>query len=112
MESQQVRHEPLGQVIEGDANRGRYAVPSRGRQKRGNSKQVAMQEEYLDEKISKKILDMSREQSLEEEMQEQREWRRERNQNQMHQDPYAESTVSDGEKEEVDDFLIDEVEEE
>jgi essential nuclear protein 1 len=75
LESQQVRHEPLGQVMEGDAHRGKYAMPSRRRPNKRSSKGAA-QDEYLDEKTSKKILEMSREQDMEEELEEQRAWQR------------------------------------
>lgn len=66
--SQQVRHEPLGQVIEGDEMRGKYAAPSRGRRK--NRKSGKDEEEFLDEKTSKRILDMTRDQQNEIEMEE------------------------------------------
>ena len=74
MESQQGRHEPLGQSIEGDQLRGKYAAPSRGRRKRNNEQGngTKIDDEYLDDKTSKRILDMSREQQLEEEIDEQR----------------------------------------
>jgi hypothetical protein len=86
LESQQVRHEPLGQAIEGDQLRGKYAAPSRGRRKQqqqqdgsGGStpsltKRLGEDAEYLDDKASKRILDMSREQQIEEEMEEHRTW--------------------------------------
>ena len=38
--SQNARHEPLGQVIEGDSMRGKYAPPSRGRRKKKNGESV------------------------------------------------------------------------
>lgn len=66
--SQQIRHEPLGQVIEGDEMRGKYAAPSRGRRK--NKKSGKDVEEFLDEKSSKRILDMTRDQQNEFEMEE------------------------------------------
>ena len=67
--SQNVRHEPLGQVIEGDSMRGKYAPPSRGRRKKKNGESV--EEEFLDDKTSKRILDMTNEQNAEIEIEEQ-----------------------------------------
>ena len=65
--SQRVRHEPLGQVIEGEEIRGKYAAPVRVRRKnvdrhiRGEAieKQRRLDDdnELLDEKMTKKILD-------------------------------------------------------
>mmetsp|Transcript_14033 Transcript_14033/g.35305 ORF Transcript_14033/g.35305 Transcript_14033/m.35305 type:complete len:459 (+) Transcript_14033:107-1483(+) len=72
--SQQVRHEPLGQTIEGDSLRGSKYAPSTSRRKR--RKDHAGDGEYLDEKTSRKILEMSREQQIEEEIDEQRSWHR------------------------------------
>lgn len=66
--SQNVRHEPLGQVIEGDSMRGKYAPPSRGRRKKKNGESV--EEEFLDDKTSKRILDMTNEQNAEIEIEE------------------------------------------
>jgi essential nuclear protein 1 len=69
--SQEARHEPLGQVIEGDSLRGKYAPPSRGRRKM--RKNADGEEEFLDEKTSKKILDMTKDQQIEVEMEDQQE---------------------------------------
>lgn len=66
--SQNARHEPLGQVIEGDSMRGKYAPPSRGRRKKKNGESV--EEEFLDDKTSKRILDMTNEQNAEIEIEE------------------------------------------
>lgn len=63
--SQRVAHEPLGQVIQSDELRGKYAAPTRGRRK---SKGEKDEEEFLDEKSSKKILEMTRDQQNEVEM--------------------------------------------
>jgi hypothetical protein len=107
LESKQARQEPLGQVIEGDALRGKYAAPSRGRHKLRNG--GAEHEEYLDEKTSKKILDMSREQQMEEEIEEQRAWTRKSHrpqQNKMVDDSDEE------EEEEVEEIIIEEGDEE
>jgi len=99
--SQQVRHEPLGQVIEGDEMRGKYAAPSRGRRKikSGND-----EEEFLDEKTSKRILDMTRDQQNLMEMEE----RARRQKNIQHQQ--AGVVDSDDEYEEEEDIVIDEEE--
>lgn len=66
--SQRAAHEPLGQAIQGDEMRGKYAAPSRGR--RGNGKEGGGEdeEEFLDEKSSRKILEMTRDQQDEVEM--------------------------------------------
>ena len=66
--SKQVRHEPLGQAIESDAIREKYAPPVRARRKKNNVEEA--DSEYLDEKTSKKILDMTRSQQLEMEAEE------------------------------------------
>jgi hypothetical protein len=65
--SQEVRHEPLGQVIEGDSMRGKYAAPSRGRQK---MKKADGEEEFLDQKSSQIILDMTKDQQNQVDMEE------------------------------------------
>jgi hypothetical protein len=112
LESKQVRHEPLGQAIEGDILRGKYAAPSRGRRKQSN--QGAQNEEYLDEKTSKKILDMSREQQMEEEIDEQRKWHsggKQRNNSSMSNDnDYDDS--DEEEVEEIEEIILDDDEEE
>lgn len=72
LEAQQTRHAPLGQVIQDDEDRGKYAMLSKSR-RRSRSQDDDDQEELLDEKTSSKILEMSREQQLEMEMEEQRE---------------------------------------
>ena len=63
LESQQARHEPLGQVIEGDKLRGQYAAPIRVGRKNRQSKDE--DSEYLDVKTSNRILKMTEEQELE-----------------------------------------------
>ena len=75
---QNTRHAPLGQVIQEDENRGRYAT-IRSRPRGGATKSLLDDEnenEFLDEKISRKIFDMSKEQQLELEAEEQLEARR------------------------------------
>ena len=99
--SQQVRHEPLGQVIEGDEMRGKYAAPSRGRRK---TKRGTEDEEYLDEKTSQKILDMTRDQQSEMEMEERA--RRQRMLQHQH-----EGVVDSDEEYEEEEIVIDEEEE-
>jgi predicted AAA+ superfamily ATPase len=76
--SQEVRHEPLGQVIEGDSMRGKYAPPSRGRRK--NRKGAEGEVDFLDEKTSMRILDMTKDQQIEIEMEEQIEMQKRQNQ--------------------------------
>ncbi|KAL3763524.1 hypothetical protein ACHAWU_009208 [Discostella pseudostelligera] len=73
-----VRHAPLGQVIQDDANRGKYAtrkislqgsgVGGGGKSKKNNARGADDEddeEEYLDVKTSRKILDLSRDQRQE-----------------------------------------------
>jgi essential nuclear protein 1 len=71
LDAQQTRHAPLGQVIQDDENRGKYAVVGRNRATGRNDDEEA--EELLDEKTSKRILEISREQQLEVEIEEERE---------------------------------------
>lgn len=101
--SLQVRQEPLGQVLEGDENKHKYAAPIRGRRKEKSSQE---DEEYLDPKTSKKILDLTREQQLqmqaEEEQLQLRKNRREQQQQQQ-------SGVVDSDDEEEEDEAIEEV---
>jgi essential nuclear protein 1 len=70
LDAQQTRHAPLGQVIQDDENRGRYAVVGRNRAAGKNDDEVV--QELLDEKTSKRILEISREQQLEFEIEEER----------------------------------------
>jgi len=60
----QSRHAPLGQVIQEDENRGKYAaaVRNRGKQKEKVDKD---DDDVMDERTSKQILELSREQQLE-----------------------------------------------
>jgi hypothetical protein len=64
LQSHQVRHEPLGQVIEGDELKGKYAAPIRvGRKiQRGSNDEDG---EYLDAKTSQKILKLTEQQEME-----------------------------------------------
>jgi essential nuclear protein 1 len=71
LDAQQTRHAPLGQVIQDDENRGKYAVVGRNRSKWRNDDEVT--DELLDEKTSKRILEISREQQQEIEIEEERE---------------------------------------
>ena len=66
LQSQKARHEPLGQVIEGDEIRGKYAAPIRvGRKNRDAANKKDEDGEYLDPKTSQKILKLSEEQEME-----------------------------------------------
>jgi hypothetical protein len=76
------RHAPLGQMIQEDENRGKYAsaIRNRGGKK---SKDEKDEDELMDEKTTKKILELSREQQLELEREDmQRDHQRKRNNNQ------------------------------
>ena len=71
--SQTVRHEPLGQTIQDDENRRKYAS-SRTSRRRGRGEDA--EESFLDEKTSGRILKLSKEQRLEMEAEERREARK------------------------------------
>ncbi|VEU35775.1 unnamed protein product [Pseudo-nitzschia multistriata] len=109
--SQQVRHEPLGQVIEGDSQRGSKYAPSTSRRKR--RKDQVGEGEFLDEKTSRKILDMSREQQIEEEIEEQRSWHQ-KNRRQQEQQAIGKKMLDDSddeEEEEIEEIILEEGEE-
>ena len=81
------RHAPLGQVIQDDANRGKYAtrkVPGiSSSNSKGNNADIDREDNeigLLDEKTSKKILDMGREQQREIELEEEQVQRRKQRQ--------------------------------
>lgn len=66
------RHAPLGQVIQDDDNRGKYATSKRvigsatgSKQKHNNNTNDEYDEELLDERTSRKILELGREQQME-----------------------------------------------
>ena len=103
LESQQVRHEPLGQVIEGDSQRGSKYAPSTGRRKR--RKDQAGEGEFLDEKTSRKILEMSREQQIEEEIDEQRSWHQKNQRQQQQQAQLSKGMLDDSDDDEEDDEI-------
>ena len=63
LESKAVRHEPLGQTIAADANRGKYATPKYARPEPKAT--VTEDGELLDAKTSQRILELSKEQQLE-----------------------------------------------
>lgn len=113
LDSQQVRHDPLGQVIEGDSQRGSKYAPSTGRRKQ--RKHQTEEGEFLDEKTSRKILEMSREQQIEEEIDEQRVYHQK---NRRQQDQRAQISKgilddsSDEDEEEIEEIVIDEGDEE
>ena len=108
LDSQQVRHEPLGQVIDNDSERGSKYAPVTGRRKR--RKDQAGEGEFLDEKTSKKILEMSREQQIEEEIDEQRLWHQK---NKRQQSQLSEGNLDDSdEDEEIEEIVIEEVDDE
>lgn len=73
LDAQQTRHAPLGQVIQADESRGKFAAAGKMKSTRPRrDSDDDDQEELLDEKTSARILEMSREQQLEMEMEEQR----------------------------------------
>jgi essential nuclear protein 1 len=62
------RHQPLGQIIQDDANRNKYARPVVNRRKKGEPDKE--EESLLDARASRKILELSRVQQLEVEAEE------------------------------------------
>jgi hypothetical protein len=114
LDSQQVRHEPLGQVIEGDSQKGSKYAPSTGRRKRRKEDQAG-DGEFLDEKTSRKILDMSREQQIEEEIDEQRLLHQKNQRQQQQQAQLNKGMLDDSDEEddeEIEEISIDEVDDE
>ena len=109
LDALEVRHEPLGQVIEGDSLRGSKYAPNTSRRKRRKDLPTESGN-YLDEKTSQKILEMSRQQQIEEEIDEQRSLHQQ-NQLQRRQQQ-AQMNDSDDEEEEIEEIVIDEVEDE
>mmetsp|Transcript_284 Transcript_284/g.696 ORF Transcript_284/g.696 Transcript_284/m.696 type:complete len:479 (+) Transcript_284:123-1559(+) len=111
LESQQVRHEPLGQTIDGDTNRGKYALPVRGKPHQQRQEGEDGQDVYLDEKTSRRILDMSSQQQLEEDLEQQRRYNNNNSnsqqgrQQQQGRHPKTSTTDSDDDKEEDDDEI-------
>ena len=105
LESQQARHAPLGQVIDGDQMRGKYAAPIRyGRKKR---EAEAGEAEFLDEKTTKRILELSNQQREEIEMEEHQKIYAKHQRGEK--SPAAAALDSDDEEEEeVEEFFIDE----
>lgn len=63
LESKAVRHEPLGQTIQADANRGKYATPKYARPKKPLEDDE--EGELLDAKTSARIVELSKQQQLE-----------------------------------------------
>ena len=74
----QARHAPLGQIIQEDENRGKYAPAVRNRRPKKDDKEEK-DDDLMDERASKRILEMSREQQLEMEREDAQRQQRERN---------------------------------
>lgn len=105
LESKAVRHEPLGQTIAADANRGKYAtVKGSSRSKRASYGDD--EEELLDSKTSKRIMELSKEQQLE--LQRESVVAQKRQQQQRNTKGQVDSSDDEGENEQDEDFLIDE----
>lgn len=99
---QAARHEPLGQAIQDDENRNKYAKPMRMKTKgtveeESNTSTAGL----LDERSSEKILKLSRQQQLEIQMEEQR-----RMQKQQKGQSYSNTMDSDDEEEEEEEHII------
>mmetsp|Transcript_16740 Transcript_16740/g.23264 ORF Transcript_16740/g.23264 Transcript_16740/m.23264 type:complete len:448 (+) Transcript_16740:219-1562(+) len=71
------RHAPLGQVMQDDMDRDKYAAPSHRNKRNKNGKNE--DEELMDEKSSMRILELSRQQQLEIENEEEQSARRKNN---------------------------------
>jgi len=107
LKSQHARHEPLGQVIEGDKLRGKYAAPIRvGRKKRSSNEEDA---EYLDPKTSKKILQLTEEQEREVQVEEHRELLKQARPQKGQQTTF--DSDEEVEEEDIEDIVIEEDEE-
>ena len=109
----QVRHEPLGQTIEGDSNRNKYAAPIRVRRGQVEKHYQNNDEDggLLDEKTSQKIMEMSKTQQLEMEAEQEREamFNHERGKTNQQGNNYYDS--EEEEEEEIEEIIIDEGEE-
>lgn len=79
LSAQATRHAPLGQTIQEDENRDKFAVVRNRRKGNAKDDKEEDEEELLDEKTTRKILELSRQQRLEMEAEELREQRRKRN---------------------------------
>lgn len=108
LESQQARHEPLGQVIEGDKLRGKYAAPIRvGRKnERGSYDDDG---EYLDAKTSSKILKLTEQQEMEMEREEHRDLLRQKRPKKGQETTF--DSDEEAEEEETEEIIIDEEDE-
>lgn len=105
LDAQQTRHAPLGQVMQADESRGKFAVAGKTRPRKDSHDD--QEEELLDEKTSSRILEMSREQQLEIEMEEQRQRRAEKQAKESRR--YADSDDEE-EQEDEQSVLLDEYE--
>jgi hypothetical protein len=106
LSKQGARQEPLGQVIESDALKGKFAAPVRGSKQKKES-QGDDEGEFLDPKTSARILDLSRDQRLEIQTEEQLEWRR-KQQTANQEQADIDSDDDDEEEEEIEDVYVDE----
>jgi hypothetical protein len=116
LSSQRARQEPLGQVIDGDETRGKYATPVRARRRAKEFlNHGTKDDEFLDTKTSHKILTLSREQQLQVEVEEQQERAARQQQQQRHrQQNHAKGMIDsddEEEEEEVEDVFLEEGEE-
>lgn len=110
LSSQRARQEPLGQVIDGDETRGKYATPVRARRRAKELNGGKGEEEFLDPKTSHKILTLSREQQLQVELEEQQERARQQRQRQQSQQQQQKGMIdSDDEDEEEEDDEVEDV---
>ena len=110
LSSQRARLEPLGQVIDGDETRAKYATPVRARRRAKEFQGAKGEEDFLDPKTSHKILTLSREQQLQVELEEQQERARQQRQRQQQHKGMVDSDDEE-EEEEVEDVFLEEGEE-
>ena len=110
--TKQVRHEPLGQTIQDDNMRNKYAAPIRTRRKQKSSNEISAADgEYLDEKTSQKIFEMSKHQQLEIQAEEERDALMKQQQKTKKQGSNYYDDSDEEEEEEIQEIFIDEGEE-
>ena len=101
--TQNARHAPLGQVIQADENRSKYAAVRGQREKKGRKNGNVDNDgdgDLIDAKTSRKILELSREQQLEMEAEEQLRYDQKRQQQQQRQKKSSERKGHDNDDDE------------
>jgi hypothetical protein len=103
--STSTRQAPLGQVIQDDENRGKYASITSRRTKRRKDDEDHV-DEFFDEKTSRRILELSRDQQLEEEAEGERQQRKKDHVNPQTK-PNAKEIMENSDDEDEEDFDVD-----